>query len=206
MRNEMINGRPVPYDLPVDELEALLISGDMSDFAVACEALSNRSDERAYQLLKKYITDKDKYKRLCVLKTIFRHPMAAQIKSFLEDSILSDDFLFVHNALGVVGQYEIEVSEKAVLSAVLKHLSDLHCTDLYALKILSTSDENFLNLIRIFKRSKACGQKEVIGEILLEIYSHSHAEELYALFSRDNFLKIRLLADKIFGKISMDET
>lgn len=51
-----------------------------------------------------------------------------------------------------------------------------------------------------------CGQKEVIGEILLEIYSHSHAEELYALFSKDNFLKIRLLADKIFGKISMDET
>lgn len=39
MRTEMINGIPVPYDLSVDELEALLISGDMSDFAVACEAL-----------------------------------------------------------------------------------------------------------------------------------------------------------------------
>lgn len=51
-----------------------------------------------------------------------------------------------------------------------------------------------------------CGQKEVIGEILLEKYSHIHAEELYALFSKDNFLKIRLPADKIFGKISMDET
>ena len=51
-----------------------------------------------------------------------------------------------------------------------------------------------------------CGQKEVIRGILLEKYPHSHAEELYALFSKDNFLKIRLLADKIFGKISMDET
>ena len=197
MRTEMINGIPVPYDLSVDELEALLISGNMSDFAVACEALSNQSDERAYQLLKKYITDKDKYKRLCVLNTIFRHPMAVQIKSFLEDSILSDDFLFVHNGLGVVGQYEIEVSEKAVLSAVSKHLSDLNFTDLYALKILSTSDENFLNLIRIFKRAKGCGQKEVIGGILLEKYPHSHAEELYALFLSDHFLKIRSLADRI---------
>lgn len=206
MRTEMINGIPVPYDLSVNELEVLLISGDMSDFVVACEALSYRSDERAYQLLKKYITDQDKYKRLYVLKTIFRHPKAVQLKSFLEECLLSDDVLFVHNGLSVVGQYEIEVSEKAVLSAVLKHLSDLHCTNLYALKILSTSDENFLNLIRIFKRSKACGQKEVIGEILVEKYFHSHAEELYALFSKDNFLKIRLPADKIFGKISMDET
>lgn len=82
MRTEMINGIPVPYDLFVDELEVLLISGDMSDFVVACEALSYRSDERAYQLLKKYITDQDKYKRLCVLNSIFRHPMALQSKSF----------------------------------------------------------------------------------------------------------------------------
>ena len=201
MRTEMINGIPVPYDLSVDELEALLISGDMSDFAVACEALSNRSDERAYQLLKKYITDKDKYKRLCVLKTIFRHPMAAQIKSFLEDSILSDDFLFVHNGLGVVGQYGIEVTEKSVLSAVLKHLSDLHYTDLYALKILSTSDENFLNLIRIFKRSKKCGHKEVLGEILLEKYYPSYAQELFALFSEDHFSKIRSLAERIKNEV-----
>lgn len=197
MRTEMINGIPVPYDLSVDELEVLLISGDMSDFVVACEALSYRSDERAYQILKKYITDQDKYKRLCVLKTIFRHPMALQSKSFLEDCIVSDDFLFVHNGLSVVGQYEIEVSEKAMLSAVLKHLSDLHCTDLYALKILSTSGENFLNLTKVFKRSKKCGQKEVIGEILLEKYSRSHAEELCALFSLDKFLKIRSLADRI---------
>lgn len=206
MRNEMINGRPVPYDLPVDELEVLLISGDMSDFAVACEALSYQTGDKAFALLKRFITDQDKYKRLYVLKTIFRHPKALQLKSFLEECLLSDDVLFARNGLSVVGQYGIEVTEKSVLSAVLKYLPDLHCTNLYALKILSTSDENFLNLIRIFKRSKACGQKEVIGEILLEIYSHSHAEELYALFSKDNFLKIRLLADKIFGKISMDET
>lgn len=201
MRNEMINGRPVPYDLPVDELEVLLISGDMSDFVVACEALSYQTGDKAFALLKRFITDQDKYKRLYVLKTIFRHPKALQLKSFLEECLLSDDVLFVHNGLSVVGQYEIEVSEKAVLSAVLKYLSDLHCTNLYALKILSTSDENFLNLIRIFKRSKKCGHKEVLGEILLEKYYPSYAQELFALFSEDHFSKIRSLAERIKNEV-----
>ena len=187
MRNEMINGRPVPYDLPVDEFEVLLISGDMSDFVVACEALSYQTGDKAFALLKRFITDQDKYKTLYVLKTIFRHPKALQLKSFLEECLLSDDVLFVHNGLSVVGQYEIEVSEKAVLSAVLKHLSDLHCTNLYALKILSTSDENFLNLIRLFKRSKACGQKEVIGEILLEIYLSQSRRRIICVILKGQF-------------------
>ena len=201
MRNEMINGRPVPYDLPVDELEVLLISGDMSDFVVACEALSYQTGDKAFALLKRFITDQDKYKRLYVLKTIFRHPKALQLKSFLEECLLSDDVLFVHNGLSVVGQYEIEVSEKAVLSAVLKYLSDLHCTNLYALKILSTSDESFLNLTKVFKRSKKCGHKEVLGEILLEKYYPSYAQELFALFSEDHFSKIRSLAERIKNEV-----
>ena len=193
----MINGKPVPYDLSVDELVALLTTGDMSDFTVACEALSYQIEDRAFALLKSYMADRDKYKRLCVLKTIFRHPKAVQLKAFLEECLLSDDALFVHNGLSVVGVHRIEISEQAVLSAVLKHLPDLHCTELYALGILRISDENFQNMIRIFKCANACGQKEIIGEILLEKYSHSHAEELCALFSVDNFSKIRLLAKKI---------
>ena len=201
MRTEMINGIPVPYDLFVDELEVLLISGDMSDFVVACEALSYQTGDKAFALLKRFITDQDKYKRLYVLKTIFRYPKALQLKSFLEECLLSDDVLFVHNGLSVVGQYEIEVSEKAVLSAVLKHLSDLHYTDLYALKILSTSDESFLNLTKVFKRSKKCGHKEVLGEILLEKYYPSYAQELFALFSEDHFSKIRSLAERIKNEV-----
>ena len=109
--------------------------------------------------------------------------------------------MFARNGLSVVGQYGIEVTEKSVLSAVLKHLSDLHYTDLYALKILSTSDENFLNLIRIFKRSKKCGHKEVLGEILLEKYYPSYAQELFALFSEDHFSKIRSLAERIKNEV-----
>lgn len=163
MRKEIINGKSIPYHNTVEEIAELLSTGDMSDFAVACEALSYYSDEKAFVLLKSFITHKDKYKRLCVLKTVFRHPMSFRIKSFLEECILSDDFLFVHNGLGAVGQYRIEVSEQAVLSAVRKNLTDLHYTDLYALELLSASTDNFLNIIQLFKRPKACGQKEILS-------------------------------------------
>ncbi len=196
MRTEKINGVSVPYNQSIEELETILSTGDMSGFVVACEALSYKSDEKAFDLLRSYITHKDKYKRLCVLKTIFRHPMSKNIKTFLEESILSDDILFADNGLKVVCEYKIPISEKIILSAVFKHLDNLYFTHLYALESLSVNEDNFSKLVFLFKKSKKCGQKEVLSEILCNKYLPLKEVELFDLFSSDNFSKIRKYASQ----------
>lgn len=196
MRIEKINGFTVPYNKSIEDLETMLSNGEMNEFVVACEALSYKSDEKAFDILRSYITDKDKYKRLCILKTIFRHPNSEQVKEFLEESILSDDVWFAENGLKVVWEYKIPVSEKTVLSAVFKHLHSLYCTSLYALEALDVNEDNYSNLIHLFNQSQLCGQKEVLCEILCSKYLPMKAVELFELFSSDSFEKIRKIASR----------
>ncbi len=197
MRKEQINGIAVPYEKPTDELASILKTTDMGVFAVACEALSYKTNEKAFAVLNSHTTNEDKNKRLCVLKTIFRHPLAVQAKAFLEESLLSYDILFAQNALQIVSELQTDVSDELILSAVTKHFAELYCTYLYALKNLRRSEENFSQLISFFKKAQKCGQKEVLAEILIEKYSSAQAQTLACLFAEDRFEKIRKLKDKI---------
>lgn len=191
MKAEKINGTAVPYDKSTDELELMLIGGNMSDFAAACEALSYKTDEKAFKVLKGYINDKDKYKRLCILKTVFRHPASVQLKAFLEDSIMSDDINFSQNGLKSAYDCHFSISDEIILGAVQKHLTQLYCTYLYALENLSVNEENFKALISLFKKSESCSQKEVLCDILCEKYLPEKEDILFSLFSSDKFSKIR---------------
>ena len=110
MKKEILNGTRIPYDLSVEELSKMLSSPIMQDFSLACEALSYKNDNAAYEAMKNYINDKDKYRRLYILKTIFRHPNAVELVDFLESAITSEDFLFVENGLLVISEYKITVS------------------------------------------------------------------------------------------------
>ncbi len=126
MKKEMLNGDLIPYNLSAEELEVMMTSAVMKDFTIACEALSYKNDSEAYRIMKSYINDKDKYRRLYILKTIFRHSEAVELVDFLEEAITSDDFLFAENGLLVVSAYKIKVSDALLLSAVCKHLPKLY--------------------------------------------------------------------------------
>lgn len=92
MKKEMLNGDMIPYDLSVGELEVMMTSAVMKDFTLACEALSYKNDPEAYRIMKFYINDNDKYRRIYILKTIFRHREAVELFDFLENAIASEDF------------------------------------------------------------------------------------------------------------------
>ncbi|MCQ2430092.1 MAG: hypothetical protein MJ192_07160 [Clostridia bacterium] len=62
MRKELLNGTPVPYDLPFDELVRMLGSEKMADFCAACESLADRGDDESYRAVKAYLGHKDKYR------------------------------------------------------------------------------------------------------------------------------------------------
>ena len=196
MRKGMLNGTLIPYDLPIDELKKLISSSVMKDFSLACEALSYSEDPEAYQIMKSYINDKDKYRRLYVLKTIFRHPQAVELVDFLEGAISSDDFLFVENGLIIVSEYSIKVSEPLLITTVKKYCNELY-TAVSAVKTLGINESNFDEITKIFTSCTKCTQREILGEILCNEYLPGKSKELFELFKQDKFAKIRLLALKI---------
>lgn len=203
MRKEILNGMPIPYDLPIDNLKAMMSSSDMKDFSLACEILSYKNDSEAYQIMKSHLTDKDKYRRLYVLKTIFRHPEAIELVDFLENAIASDDFLFVENGLIIVSDYNIKVSESLLISVIKKRCDQLY-TAVGALKTLERSNENFERIIEVFNICSKSAQKEVLSEILCNGYLPEKAYELFDLFADDNFGSIRLIGAKIGKQYGFD--
>jgi len=205
MREEIMNGTPIPYDLPIEDLKAMMASSVMKEFSLACEALSYKKEPEAYRIMKAYINDEDKYRRLYILKTIFRHSEAVELVGFLENALMSDDFLFVRNGLTVISDYGIVVSAPLLISVVCKHLPKLPMA-IRALHTIDAKEEYYADFVEIFKMSKLCVQREILGEILTEKYLPAKSEELFDLFSRDGFASIRLLALKIACKYGYDRS
>ena len=203
MKKEILNGARIPYELSIEELSKMLSSPIMQDFSLACEALSYKNDDAAYEAMKNHINDKDKYRRLYILKTIFRHPKAVELDGFLENAITSEDFLFVENGLIVISEHQIKVSDSLLLSVVTKHLPNLY-TAVRALNTLDICEENYTKLTALFSKAEQCSQKEGIGEILANKYLPSKSKELFELFSHDKFGKIRIFAIKIAKKYGYD--
>ncbi len=203
MKKEMLNGMHIPYDLPIEELEKMLSSPIMQDFSLACEALSYKNDPEAYQIMKAHINDKDKYRRLYVLKTIFRYYEAAELVDFLENAIASDDFPFVENGLIIVSDYNIKVSEMLLITTVKKYCDDLY-TAVGALKALEINNDNFEEITKIFTSCSKCFQKEILGEILCNAYLPQKSKELFELFKKDTFAKIRLIGLDIGKRYCFD--
>ena len=203
MKEELVNDTCTPCERSVEELSKMLSSPIMKDFSLACEALSYKNEVAAYEAMKPFINDKDKYRRLYILKTIFRHPKAIELVGFLENAITSEDFLFVENGLIVISEHQIKVSDSLLLSAVTKHLPNLY-TAVRALNTLDICEENYTKLTALFSKAEQCSQKEVIGKILANKYLPSKSKELFELFSCDKFAKIRLLAITVAKKYGYD--
>ncbi|MBQ8259409.1 MAG: hypothetical protein IJY97_07580, partial [Clostridia bacterium] len=135
MKKEYLNGAPIPYDKPIGELRELLFSPNMKNFSLACEALSYSEDAQAYELLKSFSDHKDKYRRLYVLKTVFRLPQAVELVYLLENALCSDDLSFLKAALDVIAEHKIKISESILRTSVSKHINKLNY-EIYSLVIL----------------------------------------------------------------------
>jgi hypothetical protein len=203
MKKEFVNGKRVPHDAPMAKLKLMLASPIMMDFVLACEALSERKDREAYELLKKYINDKDKYRRLYILKTIFRHPQAIELKEFLESAINSDDFLFVSQGLLVLAEHHIKISEALLVAATERHLSKLY-TEIRALHILNANEANYKKLTELLEKAETSAQKEFLCEVLIKKYLPEKAKDLFDLLGKDRCPKLRLCAVTLGKKYGFD--
>lgn len=187
-----INGRPVPYGFSKEELYALLNSDNMTDFLLACEALSVIHDEETCDRMGSYLSHPDMYRRLAVLKVIFRNPYAVKYKSVLEEAISSEQLLFAGNGLRVAYECRVPVSETVILAAIRRHMEKLFSPD--ALELLAVNQENYQVLTEMYSMCVTSLQQEVVTDILVCKYADTHADELFALFSRSPYSSVRCSA------------
>lgn len=190
MEEKYVNGRRVPFELSVEELTDLCKHGTMEEFCVACEALSAKNDRRAYDVLRSYLSDSDKYKHYCALKTVFRMPFAAELGDELEKALCDPYFWFVSAALSALCHSEAVVSERLLKDTVRKYFDRLD-EECYVLARLWKTEENFLFIRKLFSASKECHKQEVLSAVLIARFGDLHPQELFALFSASKFGKIR---------------
>ena len=208
MKKSIFDGASATCDKTLSELREMMASSEMKDFTVACEELSYMDSDEAFEIMRPYLDHKDKYRRLYVLKTIFRHPRAADISYYLEEAILSSDKLFVENGLLTVGRYGIKIPEEIIWFGVEN--SDLSYNDMRAIKLLDASPENYKKILDIFFgegifNKRIYWQKIFIADILREKYIPEKAEELYRIFATDGFADIRFRAMKIADDFGFDK-
>ena len=204
MKSKTVNGMPVPYDLPFEKLETMILSSDMQEFCLSCEALSEIDNHESYEVLKPYLFDKDKYRRLYVLKVIFKNSFAREeLLLELEKAVLSEDIHFVNAGLLVALQHGLFIAQETVRTAVKKHFAELW-EALEILSCLDVSEENFAFLTELLRRAKHSYQAEIIGDILCEKYAPTYHEKIFALLVGGKHEKLRLRAVKLGLEYGLD--
>jgi HEAT repeat protein len=201
-----VNGELIPRDATLQDLKLILQKNDMPRFRNVCEALSRMTDDEAFEAMAAYLNDKDKYKRLCVICTIFRHPLARKIADQVEACLKSNDFIFVYTILNVIIENHIQADNASLLSAVRKYFTKLYSYHLQALFQLENTAENYASLNSLYRLAfNANGKREMIAQALLNLANADRFIFLYGLFSNDEFSKIRLLAIKLAQKFDHPE-
>ena len=190
---ESENGFPIPYHLSIAQLAIMCNSNKMPDFAVACEALTQQKNHAAYEILKSHIHDKDKYRRLYVLKKIFRMPYASELAEEVENAVMSDDVLFVSTGLSIAYKYNIPLPENAIKSAIDKHYNNLY-DEHKILNLLSVNENNYSFLCNLLCKAAGSIQQEIAAEVLFKNYQSIHAPDLFVIFSQSKNPKVRRFA------------
>lgn len=204
MKKELFNGNAIPYDLSFEELNRMLFSDDMTEFCLACEALSCRDDSESFNALKSFLKHPDKYRRLYAMKTVFRNPASAELQYVLEEALASGDPLFINAACEILAEKSFGVDENILRSAVKSHLPDIHAGSLFALKTLSPSEANYAFLLKLFRASSHSSGKEILGKLLMNKYLPEKAEKLFAEFRSSDFSAVRMLAVAIGKEYGLD--
>lgn len=193
MRKTIINGVPIPYETETTELINMLSSGDMTAFSVACEALSFKKEEQAFDALASMLNLRDKYRRLYVFKVIYRHPESSSLEQYLSDQLRSDDYLFVSAALHNIVDYRIACPQEVIKAAILQNYNRLY-DEFEALRQINTNEENYRYLENLLTSVNQSNAQEIIADILIERYNSTNGDELVQLLAASSNPKLRVRA------------
>jgi uncharacterized membrane protein YphA (DoxX/SURF4 family) len=103
----ILNGNPVPVELPLPDLARMLESPDMTDFSLACRALSLKQTLESYDLLKCHLPHRDPYRHRCLLEALFAFMIivgyATRFAAFIMALGMFVEIFIIYPSLGWLG-------------------------------------------------------------------------------------------------------
>lgn len=193
----MVKGMDIPEGLSPAELEAMMESGDMRTFIIACEALCLENTNQAYKILKRYIAHSDLYKRRYVLSVIFSYPQAAELVPYLEGSLNTEKSFLWGTALDVIIQQDIRVAEEALFSCIERNWSQVGRYDIYALESVKKTQANARRIWKLYRSCRDDSTRIAMAEVLHGFCTEENYLTYYELFRDDPAPHIRILACRI---------
>ena len=199
---KLLNGKPVPDDLSIEELHVMLESSDMQTFALACEALRNRKTNEAYSLLKEYLTEKDTHKYRYILSVIFSYDESSQLQEHFLGAMQSDNMYLVRTVLDHLVHRNIWVSDEQILCCFEKNHNSLDAYYYQILGNLAKTEQHAERLIRLLNTAETDSIRIAVAECLESFSSETNYLRIYALLADSNIAKVRMQACQIANKFS----
>lgn len=122
---KFFNDQLVPDDLPLEDLERMLFSDHIQDFALACEELALTRRREAFALMRRCYAQADPFRRRSLLAVLLGCPFAGELTAEAEDALASGDPELAAAALTAVAAGTVTVADAAILDSLTEHAAEL---------------------------------------------------------------------------------
>lgn len=139
---KFFNDQFVPDDLPLEDLDVMLHSAHIQDFALGCEELALTRSREAFDLMRSYYAEADTFRQRGLLAIMLDYPFAADLTQEVCQALESYDTELVEAALVAIGAGKIAISDEAVLAALEDNKDDLTKQAFTALDRVTVTDDN----------------------------------------------------------------
>lgn len=194
---KIVNGQGIPDTHALPELEMMMRSADMEMFVMACEALRQLHTQNAYDVLKKYISCADLYKKRYVLSVIFDFDGATELISELENALQSDEQFLITTALDHIIQGKAHIGDEQLFTCLEKNSDKLNAYYYRVLVCVDKTKENLERILELYHTSTDSSIKTAIAECLYTFCNADNNLRLFHLFENSTNPQIRIIACQI---------
>lgn len=139
---KFFNDQFVPDDLPLEELEKMLRSVHIQDFALGCEELALTRSREAFDLMRRYYAEADSFRQRGLLSILLDYPFAGELTDEVLEALDAADPELVEAALVAIAAGKIKVPDGAILTALEENQEDLSRRAFAALDMVARTPEN----------------------------------------------------------------
>lgn len=122
---KFFNDQFVPDDLPLEELEKMLRSPHIQDFALGCEQLALTRSWEAFALMRSFLNQTDPFRQRGLLAILLDYPYAGELTDEVTQILDSGDAELVEIALTAIAAGKLQVADTVLHAALTEHREEL---------------------------------------------------------------------------------
>jgi HEAT repeat protein len=192
----------VPFDKNTHELIAML-DCDLSQFHVACEALSYKNDELSLKTLLSILKDSDPFKRRIAVECLGNHAMFYKALDHVLVCLDDRSPYVVRTAIGIMVKHRVMESHEKIIVLLESKDEPTRETAILALEYISKpSDFDILLSLQNDKNKKI---KNLVSYIVLATANETNWSKAYNMMKHSDNGKIRLSACKLLYEFGTKE-